>query len=176
MTSTDKYPGKTDYHGLIEDEEFAIRHSGEMPEVAFHTSLHFLQDDPHGPGITVSPEDITRLKNAVARRYRRILMRDLNPRYRNRSIFRGLARAKSNWERLARFCRRNHRDLAPFRQETGKALLAFLTVETADVASGHSPAFGHCAAADLLCFANSLDLAAEQLPDGWEMVCLRSEV
>ena len=166
----------TDRDSLIEDEEFAIGHSGEMPEVAFHTALHFLQEDPDGPGITVSPEDMGRLKRAVERRYRRILMRDLNPRYRNHSIYRGLARALANWERLTRFCRRYGRDLSEHRQQIGIALLTFLSTESKDVVSGHPPAPGHCTAAELLRFAESLDLAPDQLPEGWEQVCAPSAV
>jgi hypothetical protein len=119
-----------DLRNLIEEEVFAIRHSGEMPEVAFHTSLHYLQEDPEGPRLTVTPEDMQPLKEAVEMRYKRIVMRDLNPRYRDRSIYRGLARAIANWQRLVRFCQREKRDIALHRQDVATALVAFLTIET----------------------------------------------
>ena len=107
----------TEMPHLIEEEVFAIRQSGEMPEVALHTALHYLQEDPEGPRVSVSPENLRQLKDAVENRYQRILMRDLNPRYRGRSIYRGLARAIANWQRLDRFCDREKRDITGHRQD-----------------------------------------------------------
>ena len=161
----------TDRHSLIEDEIFAIRQSGEMPEVALHTALHELQVNPEGPGLRLAPKDIRRLKDAVEQRYLKILMRDLNPRYRDRTIYRGLARAMANWQRLARFCERESRDAAPHRQGAAEALRAFLVVEIEDAAKGRPPGAVNCTAAELEAFAATLGLAPEDLPGGWEAVC-----
>jgi len=157
---------------LIEEEVFAIRQSGEMPEVALHTALHYLQEDPEGPRVTLSPENLRLLKDAVENRYQRILMRDLNPRYRGRSIYRGLARAIANWQRLERFCHREKRNIAGHRQDAAAALLAFLTIGTAEVASGQKESSVNCSAIELKAFAEALGLASTQLPDGWSMVCI----
>jgi len=161
----------TDRHSLIEDEIFAIRQSGEMPEVALHTAFYELQESPEGPGLRLAPEDIRRLKDAVEQRYFKILMRDLNPRYRDRAIYRGLARAMANWQRLARFCERESRDAAPHRKAAAEALLAFLTVEVDDVANGRNPGAVNCTAAELESFAATLGLEPADLPEGWEALC-----
>jgi hypothetical protein len=162
----------TDHRNLIEEEAFAIHHSGEMPEVALHTALYYLREDPEGPRIEVSPEDRQALIDAVAKRYQRIVMRDLNPRYRDRSIYRGLARAMANWHRWVRFCEREKRDVAVHRQDVAAALLAFLAVETADVAAGRQPSSVNCSPTELGAFIATLGLAPSQLPDGWQLVCL----
>lgn len=161
----------TDIKSLIEDEIFAIHHGGEMPEVVLHTALYYLQEDPEGPRIKVTPQDRQRLKEAVASRYKRIVMRDLNPRYRDRSIYRGLARAMANWDRWARFGKRENHDMTDHRQDVAQALLAFLVIETADVASGRQPASVNCSATDLAAFTETLGLTPSRLPEGWQAVC-----
>lgn len=161
----------TDLRNLIEEEVFSIRHSGEIPEVAFHTSLHYLREDLEGPQIEIAPEDIHRLKDAVEKRYRRIVMRDLNPHYRNRSIYRGLARAMANWHRLVRFCEREKRDVDVHRQDVAAALLSFLAIETADIDSGRKPSPANCSATELAGFTEALGLDSYRLPEGWQRVC-----
>jgi hypothetical protein len=161
----------TDLRSLIEEEVFAIGHSGEMPEVALHTSLYYLQEDPEGPRLTVTPEDIQPLKDAVEKRYKRIVMRDLNPRYRDQSIYRGLARAMANWQRLVRFCIHEKCDVAIHRQEVATALVGYLTTETADVASGRRSSSVNCSATELAAFIETLGIVPSRLPDGWQLVC-----
>ena len=160
-----------DRRGFIEDEVFAIQHSGEMPEVALHTSLYCLREDPEGPRLHLSPEDIQGLKDAVEKRYRRIVMRDLNPRYRHRSIYRGLARSAANWLRLARFAHRENRDIRAIQLDVAAALRHFLEVETADVAAGRHASSVNCTAAELEAFAEAVGLRSSQLPEGWQGLC-----
>lgn len=162
----------TEMQHLIEEEVFAIRQSGEMPEVALHAALHYLQEDPEGPRVTISPENLGLLKDAVENRYRRILMRDLNPRYRGRSIYRGLARAIANWQRLDRFCHREKRSIAGHRRDAAAALLAFLAIETAEVSAGQKESCVNCSARALETFAEAVGLASSRLPDGWRRLCI----
>jgi hypothetical protein len=162
----------TEMPHLIEEEVFAIRQSGEMPEVALHTALHYLQEDPEGPRVSVSPENLRQLKDAVENRYQRILMRDLNPRFRGRSIYRGLARAIANWQRLDRFCDREKRDITGHRQDAAAALLAFLTIETAEVTAGQKKSCVNCSASALEAFAEAVGLASSRLPEGWRKLCI----
>lgn len=164
-----------DLRNLIDEEVFAIRHSGEMPEVAFHTSIHYLQEDPEGPQIEAPPDAIHQLKDAVEKRYKRIVMRDLNPRYRERSIYRGLARAMANWQRLVRFCERENRDAAVHRQDFAAALVAFLVIETDDVTSGRKASSVNCSANALETFAATVGLTPSRLPEGWQLVCSKGE-
>jgi len=161
----------TDLLDMIAEEAFAIHHSGEMPEVALHTALYYLQEDPEGPRLELAPEDRQPLIDAVEKRYQRIVMRDLNPRYRDRSIYRGLARAIANWHRWARFCERENRNMAVHRQDVAAALLAFLAIETADVAAGRRPSSVNCSATELAAFIEALGLVPSRLPDGWQGVC-----
>ena len=162
----------TEMQHLIEEEVFAIRQSGEMPEVALHTALYYLQEDPEGPRVTISPENLRLLKDAVEKRYQRILMRDLNPRYRGRSIYRGLDRAIANWQRLVRFCERENRAIDEHRRDAAAALLAFLTIETAEVTAGQKESCINCSATALEAFAETVGLASSQLPDGWGKLCI----
>jgi hypothetical protein len=161
----------TDHQRLIEEELFAIHQSGEMPEVALHTALYDLQEDPAGPCLRLRPEDIEQMKDAVEQRYRRILMRDLNSRLRDRSVYRGLARAIANWQRLERFCQREGRDIAPYRQAANEALQTFLAIETDDVAHGRRPGAVNCTVEELKAFAETLGVAQNRLPERWEAVC-----
>ena len=142
-----------------------------MPEVALHTSLHYLQEDPEGPGLSITPDDMQMLTDAVEERYLRIVMRDLNPRYRKKSIYRGLARAAANWQRLTRFAQREKRDLSAQRQAVAAALQNFLEIETADVAAGRQLSCVNCTANDLVAFAQTIGLTPASLPEGWQELC-----
>ena len=81
-------------------------------------------------------------------------------------------RAIANWQRLERFCHREKRNIAGHRQDAAAALLAFLTIETAEVASGQKESSVNCSAIELKAFAAALGLASTQLPEGWSMVCI----
>jgi len=161
----------TDRRALIEDEIFAIQQSGEMPEVALHTALYDLREDPAGPRLHLAPEESAAIKDAVAQRYRRILLRDLNPRFRDRAIYRGLARAMANWRRLSRFCRRENRDITDHRRAAAEALRMFLAIETDDVAHGRPPGAVDCTPAQLMAFAGTLGVSEAGLPERWQTVC-----
>jgi hypothetical protein len=161
----------TDHDSLVADEIFAIHQSGEMPEVALHTALYDLREDPAGPRLHLTAEDIELLKDAVEQRYQRILLRDLNPRLRDRSIYRGLDRAIANWQRLTRFCQWEGRDIASHRQAAAEALRTFMAVETDDVAHGRQPGAVNCTAAQLKAFAETLGMAEARLPENWETIC-----
>ena len=39
---------------LLEEELLLVRHSGEIPEVALHASVHYLTEDPEGPGLVLA--------------------------------------------------------------------------------------------------------------------------
>jgi hypothetical protein len=120
----------------LEEEMIMIRHSGEIPEVALHNAIHFLCEDAAGPGLALQPEELRRLQQAVVERYRRIILRDLAPRLRDKSIYRGLRRSMINWERLVRFGRRTSLAIDAVRTEVAGALKHFLLQEIADVAVG----------------------------------------
>ena len=120
----------------LDEELLLVQNSGEIPEVAYHGSLHFLTADPDGPLFCLSEQELLPLKKAVYERYRRILLRDVNPNFRNKRIFRGLLRCIANWQRFCNFCNREHFDHRETRQEIQKALQLYLCREMEDVGKG----------------------------------------
>ncbi|MBW6521220.1 MAG: hypothetical protein K0A99_09475 [Desulfoarculaceae bacterium] len=91
---------------FLEEEWLMVRHSGEIPEIAFHSALYFLTDDPDGPRLQLSVEEIESLQDAAITRYQEIIMRDLCYEKRKLSSYRGVRRAIFNWHRFVTFCER----------------------------------------------------------------------
>ncbi|MDH4320131.1 MAG: hypothetical protein OEV73_01390 [Desulfobulbaceae bacterium] len=154
------------------DEVLLLGDSGEIPEVAFHAALHYLQDDPEGPMLALDAQDLARLREAALKRFRWMILRDLDPGNRKKGIYRGVARSKANWARCKEFCRRQEmaEAVTPLRQEVAEALRAFLVREVAEVAGG-APTALNCCAADLEAFVVELGMVVEDLPVGWQRIC-----
>jgi hypothetical protein len=91
---------------VLEEEWLIVRHSGEIPEIALHSALYYLTDDPDGPRLQLSGEERESLQEAAATRYHEIIMRDLCFENRELSIYRGVRRAICNWHRFVAFCKR----------------------------------------------------------------------
>ncbi len=90
----------------VQEEAEIIRHSGEIPEVAFWNSLHYLTVDEEGPGLELTLQELHHLKKAVVERYLAIIERDLTVENMDKSFYRGVSRAMVNWERLSSFAKR----------------------------------------------------------------------
>jgi hypothetical protein len=158
---------------LLENEWHLVRDSGELPEVAYHASIHFLTRDEDGPRLELTDEERGRLLEAAQRRYRDIILRDMIPENQGKSIYRGLKRSMENWSRFKVFLTRNQVETASLQQETAAALQAFLAAE---IAAGVCPAAGlNCSPQDLLSFAHDLGLVRSQLPENIERYCLLGE-
>lgn len=152
----------------LEEELVLVENSGEIPEIAYHGSLYFLREDPEGPALTLSDEDIAPMKEAAFARYVRIIQRDLNPALRQKRVYRGLARCIANWARLRKFCQREHLDLGEeIRQQTADALCRFLAREIDDINNGAQSSI-NCSAADLAAFIAELGIRPQELPEGWQ--------
>ncbi len=91
---------------LLEDEWLMVRHSGEIPEIALHSAFYALTEDPEGPCLQLSAEEIQYLQEAAAARYQEIILRDLCYENRELTIYRGVLRAICNWHRFVAFCKR----------------------------------------------------------------------
>ena len=156
---------------VLADELLLVRHSGEIPEVVLHSSLYYLTEDPAGPGIALAAGDLALLKDAVQKRYREIILRDLEPENRDKGLYRGLARCVANWGRLSRFCRREGRGLREIRREVARALQHFIARELEDVLSGRRVSCINCSADELRQLAADLYLADDDLPDDWQCLC-----
>jgi hypothetical protein len=155
----------------IAEEAFMVLHAGEIPEIALHSSLYYLSEDPGGPGLELHGDDVLPLKLAVVERYRAIIRRDLEPGNRDKRIYRGLARGAVNWQRLHKFCVRESLDFAAIRLETAEALQSFLLQELVDVASGKRTSCINCSCTAIENLAKSLGLSREDLPAGWQGLC-----
>ncbi len=142
-----------------------------MPEVGLQGSLYFLCKDPDGPCFTLEEHDLIPLKKAVIARYQTIILRDLTPENRKKSLYRGLARSAANWQRMKTFAQREHLDIDPARQKTAAALVSFLKEEVCYVTRGGEGCCPDCSQHTLEDFAKELDLAPNDLPCNWQNLC-----
>jgi hypothetical protein len=155
----------------IAEEAFVVQHSGEIPEVTFHESLYHLTEDPDGPGLKLNLDDIFPLKQAVVKRYRVIILRDLDPGNRDKRIYRGLVRCIANWQRLLKFCTQEKMDFSLIRAETAEVLQNFLQQEASDVEGKNRSLCINCCQADIEELAISLGLSVGDFPEGWQELC-----
>ena len=159
----------TETESLLAEEILIVRHSGEIPEIAFHGSLYYLCEDPAGPQLTLRQEELDVLRQQVVARYREILLRDLSPENRDARIFRGLKRCIFNWERLGKFCIRQEMEIeAALRLEIAEALRCFLRQEVAEVRAGLRQSCLNCTKEELEVFAREIGVLPEQLPEDVE--------
>lgn len=163
-------PQTEDNNPYLSDELLIVRHSGEIPEVALHGSLYFLTSAPDGPALELTAGEIKALKGMVVERYWEIIQRDLEPANRDRPLYRGLARAAINWQRLEKFCRREGLPVDELRRQTGLALQAFLREEAREVAAGRASSI-NCPVGELAAFAAGAGLCPSDLPPGWQALC-----
>ncbi len=161
-----------DRMAILEEELFILRDSGEIPEIAYHSSLHYLTEDGEGPEMLLTPEELELLQDASLARCREIVLRDLDPANRDTGAYRGVLRTIYNWQRMQDFCRRIGRDCSSFQKTVGRALLYFLEQELCDVCSGKRTSSVNCSADQLRAFALMLDIPAEALPQNWQRLCL----
>jgi len=163
-----KEPEKDKY---LAEEVFVVQHSGEIPEVTFHESLYYLTEDTEGPGLSLKSDDIIPLKHAVVSRYREIILRDLNPENRDKSIYRGLARCSANWQRLLKFCNRENLEYSKIQTEVSGSLRKFLQQEVIDVQNGNRHSSINCSQTEVEELVVSLRLLTDDLPKGWQDLC-----
>ncbi len=155
---------------ILEEEAFLIKHSGETPEIALHSGLYYLFEDPEGPRLNREEVDVTLMKEAVFERYIKILLRDLKPENRDRRIYRGIKRSIANLERLKNFCLKEGFDMKEVKREAASHLLHFLETELSDVASGKRTSSINCTHEELADFA--AELGIDSLPRGLKKLCM----
>lgn len=160
---------------LLEDELLLVRHSGEIPEVALHASLYFLCEDEQGPQLCLTAEEIRALEEAALARYREIILRDLDVNNRDLSLFRGIRRANHNWYRFVRFCDRIGAPYGEFRLIAAEALLHYLRVELAEIATEKRAPSINCSVDALLNFALTMGIDPVALPDRWDGLCAKGD-
>lgn len=161
-----------DRQALIEDEWLIVRHSGEIPEIALSSVLFYLTEDPEGPLIELSEEEMNHLTRAAELRYHEIVLRDLQPENRDKTIYRGIKRTIYNYHRFLSFCHRRNVDTHPFQLEVARHFLTFLKQEKADVQTNQRSCSVNVPYSGLVKFAEDLGLAEIDLPTGFEKICL----
>lgn len=156
----------------ISNEWFVVRHSGELPEVALHSSLHFLTEADEGPKIFLAAEQLRELQEAALERYKEIILRDLQPENRDTTIYRGVKRSIINYRRYRQFCRRQGLEaVTGFMEEVAAALLLFLLAEAEDAGNTTRQPTLNCSFHELHDFAVELGLEPEALPAGLSNLC-----
>ncbi|MHB8808491.1 MAG: class I SAM-dependent methyltransferase [Desulfobulbaceae bacterium] len=161
----------TDRQALLEEESIILRNSGEIPEIALHSSLYFLTEDEAGPLLALQEDELELLYSAALARAREIVLRDLDPHNRDLRIYRGVARSMVNWQRLRKFCNRINRQCPGFREQVAAALRTFLHNEMREVRAGRRASSVNCCARDLDSYCRELSLEISSLPPGWATLC-----
>ncbi|MCI5224001.1 MAG: hypothetical protein D3924_15355 [Candidatus Electrothrix sp. AR4] len=142
---------------ILEDELFLLRDSGELPEVAYHSTLHYLTADQDGPKFVLTESEQKLLQKAAMVRCKQIVLRDLEPENRNLSIYRGPRRSIYNWQRYCNFCQRvGRRPDDAFKKSVAQALTRFIRQEMSDVQEGYRRSSVNCATEELLAFAEQV--------------------
>ena len=160
-----------EFEMILENEWFAIRHSGEIPEIALCSAFYYLAEDRNGPRRELSAAQSRMLIDAAELRYREIVLRDLRHANRGKRIYRGISRSIDNWIRYEKFCLRQQVDPTPFRHEVAAALLVFLSEEAVDVSRGIRQPSLNCTFDQLSDFATRLGLADTMLPEEIAGLC-----
>ena len=92
-----------DANEQVDNEWYVVRHSGEIPEIALHSSLHYLKEAADGPRLSLTHRQELLLKQAAAERFKEIVLRDMTHANRGLSISRGLKRSIIHYRRYQRF-------------------------------------------------------------------------
>lgn len=148
---------------FIEDERLIILHSGEMPEVAYHGSIYHLTEDPEGPLLKKEEIDLTPLKEAVILRYRTIIFRDLDHKNREKRIYRGLARAIVNYDRLNKFADLEGMDIGHIHDEIKKKAAEFLQQEIDEVTKWNRKTCINCSVHEVKEFLQKVQIEDKKL-------------
>ncbi len=166
---------KDELQQILDEEAFMILHSGETPEIAYHSSLYYLFQDEDGPGLDPGTVNLEPLKKAVFQRYKKILLRDMNPAFRDKRIYRGLARSIANWHRLKDYCTREGFDLEETRKEAAAHLVNFLNNEAEEISSGSRKTSSiNCTWDELKQFTAELGIDCQNLAQGLENLCKKN--
>jgi len=156
---------------ILDEEVLIVRNSGEIPEIALHSSLYYLEEDEEGPRFALREEELENLYVAALERAREIVLRDLDPDNRDLRMYRGPARSIVNWQRLQNLSRRINRQSPGFADTVSGALVSYLHREVQDVRASVRVSSVNCSCSQLLSFSEELGLDADSLPAGWESLC-----
>jgi len=160
---------------LLGDEWLIVRHSGEIPEITYHSSLYFLTEDGDGPRLRLTEGELQYLKDAAIQRYHEIVLRDIIIENFHKTIYRGVRRTLYNWHRCKVFEQRQSIPCDLFQKTVANQLLRFLEQGVAAAGKDLPQIFINCSVAQLYELAAGLGIETEQLPSGISEFCLEGK-
>ena len=149
-------PQMSDIDEIVENEWYIVRNSGEIPEIAYNSSVYYLTRSPSGPQLVLSKEWLEKLRDAAVVRYLEIILRDLDHTNVGASIYRGIARSICNYNRFCAFCTRLQLDPEAVGESAAKALALFLQQEHSQLKDSESSSTLNCNFRDLKDYAEAL--------------------
>lgn len=149
---------------MLDDEWLIVRHSGEIPEIALSSVIYYLTEDDQGPHIRLSRKEKNYLYSGAKQRYKEIVLRDLLPENRDKTIYRGIQRSICNYHRLNQYCQRFGIDASAFRPQVASTLLSFLCQEVDDVISGRRSCCLNATYNEIIAFCVELGMDLDRLP------------
>ncbi len=156
---------------LLTDERLIVRNSGEIPEITYHSSLYYLQEDADGPGLELTDHECCGLKEAALERYYEIVIRDITIENFHKSIYRGVRRTLYNWRRCLVFAERQRISCKDFSETVARALLVFLEEGRERSGKGLPEIFINCTFEELQELAEELKIGADELPQNIAQSC-----
>ncbi len=157
---------------LLADEWLMVRHSGEIPEIIFHSTFYYLTEDKDGPGLLLSEKELSSLIKAALARYHEIILRDICVENFHKTIYRGVRRTLYNLQRCQAFATRQSTECDEFRETAAQALLLFLQQGSSAAGKALPQNFINCSMKELEELTCELRLKAEQLPSNIAQFCL----
>jgi hypothetical protein len=107
------------------------------------------------------------LKEAVVRRYKAIVLRDLCPDNKCKPIYRGIERSAANWQRLKTYADQENIDIGSIQIQAGQALLNFLKQEYDAVICQGEESCVNCSRERLIAYAKSLGIVLDDAVEHW---------
>lgn len=156
---------------LLDDEWLIVRHSGEIPEITYHSSLYYLTREADGPKLFLLDAELSRLKGAAVLRYQEIVLRDLSLDNFHKTIFRGPRRTLYNWQRFNDFMVRQEIEPGDFDRVVARELLIFLEQGVECVGKTLPEHFINCREEQLLEFVAELGIDQQLLPPNIGQFC-----
>lgn len=159
---------------LLENEWFIVRHSGEIPEIAYNSAIYFLTRAKNGPRLVLTDEQVAWLKKGAIARCREIILRDLLHCNINTSVYRGISRSIVNYHRYVNFCKRQSITDTTMREETAQAVAVFLATEVKELENKTRASVINCTFDELICFTNELGVEIDTFREVLEVNCQRT--
>ncbi len=156
----------------LEEELLLIENSGEIPEVAYHGSLYFLREDPDGPALNLSDEDLapSQTGGICPLLFASSCATSIRPC--EKKGFIAVSRAVlPTGQDSANSVNAADLDLAEPRKKTGKPFAAFCNGRSTKLKTAPNPP-STAAPKTLPPFPPNSASGRRQLPDGWQQHCL----